>query len=66
MNDKRLIIQPKPPKGEDGYRVCSIRIKEQMLDRIEEVCAQTGYSRNKIIGLFISFALEHYSPQNAL
>lgn len=56
-----LIIHPKRPKGEDGYKTFSIRIKEETVSRIEDVSAQTGHTRNELIGMFLEYALEHCS-----
>ncbi len=54
-----LVIHPKRPKGEDGYKTFSIRIKEDTVSKIEEVSAQTGHTRNELIGIFLEYALEH-------
>lgn len=56
MNDK-LVIKPKL-KGDDGYRVFSVRIKEDVVDRIDAIVAETGRSRNELIGKFLEYALE--------
>lgn len=61
MNHDKLILTPKSPKGEDGYRNFSIRIKEQTVNNLEKICTQTGYSRNRIIEIFLEYALEHYA-----
>ena len=57
MKNESLIIRPKRPKGEDGYKVFSIRIKEDVVEKIDEIAAQTGHSRNELIGTFIEYAL---------
>lgn len=57
MENESLIIKPKRPKGEDGYKVFSIRIKEDVVEKIDEIAAQTGHSRNELIGTFIEYAL---------
>ncbi len=54
-----LVLHPKRPKGEDGYKTLSIRIKEGTVSKIEEVSAQTGHTRNELIGIFLEYALEH-------
>lgn len=41
-----LIIKPKRSKGEDDYKVFSIRIKEDVVKKIDEIADQTGHSRN--------------------
>ena len=61
MNQEKLIIYPKRPKGEDGYKTFSIRIKEETVERINEISARTDHSRNELIGIFLDYALEHCS-----
>ena len=56
METKPLIIRP---KGEDGYKTFSIRIKEETVERIDEIVQQTGRTRNELIGLFLNYAVEH-------
>lgn len=58
MKNDELIIKPKRPKGEDGYRLFSIRIKEELVDRIDKLSTETGRSRNELIGIFIEFAMD--------
>lgn len=58
MKDEKLVILPKRPKGEDGYKVFSIRIKEETVSRIDELASKTGRSRNELIGTFIEYALD--------
>ena len=58
MEPESLIIKPKRPKGEDGYKVFSIRIREELVERLDTISAQTGRSRNELIGTFIEFALD--------
>lgn len=58
MNNDNLVIKPKRPKGEDGYKVFSIRVNEDTVSKIEEMVNKTGRSRNEIIGLLLDFAME--------
>ncbi len=58
MKDDRLVIKPKRNKGEDGYKVFSIRIKEETVERIDEISAKTGRSRNELIGIFLEYAVD--------
>lgn len=59
MAEKDLIVKAKRPKGEDGHKVFSIRIKEETVARIDAISMQTGRSRNELIGKFLEYALEH-------
>ena len=58
MNNENLILRPKRAKGEDGYKTFSIRIKEELVEQINSISAQTGYSRNELIGKFLEYAVE--------
>ena len=56
---EKLIINRKPFKGEDGYKVFSIRIREETVERLEAIAKQTNRSRNELINLFIDFAIDN-------
>ena len=57
MENESLVIKPRRPKGDDGYKVFSIRIKEDIVARIDDISTQTGHSRNELISTFIEYAL---------
>ncbi len=59
MSENKLKITPKGPKGEDGYKIFSIRVRENTLAQIEKLAIESGRSRNELIGLFLEYALEH-------
>ena len=59
MKNDSLIVKPKRPKGEDGYKVFSVRIKEDTVAKIDAISMQTGRSRNELIGMFLDYAAEH-------
>lgn len=59
MSDARLVIKAKKMKGDDGYKTFSIRINEELVAQIDEISAQTGRSRNELIGIFLKFAVEN-------
>lgn len=48
MGKERLVIEPKR-KGDDGYRTFSIRIRQELVDRLESLSAASGHSRNELI-----------------
>lgn len=59
MEDDKLILKPKRVKGDDGYRVFSVRLKEEMIAELDTIVAQTGYSRNELIARFLQYALDN-------
>ncbi len=38
-------------KGEDGYKLISVRIREDTLSALDKMAAETRYSRNELINL---------------
>ena len=45
-------------KGEDGHKVVSVRMKDETIDRLNELSIQTNRSRNEIINLLLESALK--------
>ncbi len=58
MDNEKLILSPKRAKGEDGFKTFSIRIKEDLVEKINDISNKTGYSRNELIGKFLEYAVE--------
>ena len=46
-------------KGEDGYKVISVRIKEGVLNKIDNISEESRRSRNEIINILLDFAIEN-------
>lgn len=40
-------------KGEDGYKVISVRIKEGVLNKIDNISEESRRSRNEIINIIL-------------
>lgn len=57
MDNRNLVIHPKRAKGEDGYRTFSVRVKEDIVEQVNEIAAKTGRSRNELIGILLEYAL---------
>ena len=58
MDTEKLVIYPKREKGEDGYKTFSIRIKEELVGKINDVASRSGRSRNELIGIFLEYAVD--------
>ena len=65
MSSENLVITPKRPKGDDGYKVFSIRIKEELVARMDDIATRTGRSMNELIGTFIEYALDRCVVETA-
>ena len=58
MERDEFVLRPKRQKGEDGYRVFSVRLRERTVHRLENLASQSGRSRNEVIGLLLDYALD--------
>lgn len=64
MSDDKLVIRPKRIKGDDGYKTFSIRVREDLVEKIDEISAKTGRSRNELIGIFLEYAADRCTIEN--
>ena len=55
----KLLINIKHPKGEDGYKTFSVRLKNDIVEQLDQVSFNTGRSRNELIGMMLRFALDN-------
>lgn len=65
MAENKLRITPKPPKGEDGYKTFSIRIKNETAGRLDQLALYSGRSRNELIGILLEYAIENCEVANS-
>lgn len=56
---EKLIINKKSLKGEDGYKTFSIRIKDETVEKLEELSQKTNRSRNELINILIDYAIDN-------
>ena len=56
--EEKLIIKRKNLQGEDGYKTFSVRIKDDTVMKLDRLSAETGRSRNELIGTLLDFAID--------
>ena len=59
MPNKKLTITQKYPRGDDGYKTLSIRVKKEIIEGIDVISEKTERSRNELIGTLLEYALEN-------
>ena len=59
MAKKLQISRRSKLKGEDGYKVFSIRIKDETVKRLEEIAAETNRTRNELVNIMLEFGIEN-------
>lgn len=57
MSEKLQISKRPILKGEDGYKTFSIRVKDETLERLEKIAAETNRSRNEMINIMLDFGI---------
>lgn len=65
MAENKLRITPKLPKGEDGYKTFSIRIKNETAGRLDQLALYSGRSRNELIGILLEYTIENCEIANS-
>lgn len=54
-----LKISKRSLRGEDGHKTFSIRIKEETVEKLDALAAQTNRSRNDLINILLDYAVEN-------
>lgn len=44
-------------RGDDGYKVVSVRMKEELIEQLDSLSARANRSRNEIINLLLESAI---------
>lgn len=58
MAEEIRITKKLPRKGDDGYRIVSVRMKETLLERLDVLSAKSNRSRNELINLLLESAVD--------
>ena len=58
MNDLIRITKRRARKGDDGYKIVSVRMKDELIARLEALSAETHRSRNELINILLEAAVE--------
>lgn len=58
MEKEIKITKKAARRGDDGYKVVSVRMKEEMIERLDELSTRTNRSRNELINLLLDAAME--------
>ena len=45
-------------RGEDGYKIVSVRMKDELSSRLDELSVQSNRSRNELINLLLESAVD--------
>ena len=55
---KEIKITKKSPKrGEDGYKIVSVRMTDELVAKLDTLSAKTNRSRNELINILLNEAI---------
>ncbi|MBR1701116.1 MAG: ribbon-helix-helix protein, CopG family [Lachnospiraceae bacterium] len=60
MKNEPLVIKR---RGEDGSKIITIRIKEEILKSIDKIAAESNYSRNELICTILQHGVNNLEIQ---
>ncbi len=45
-------------RGDDGHKIVSVRMKDELIERLDLLSAETNRSRNELINMLLAAAIE--------
>ena len=57
MADEIRITKKTQKRGDDGYKVVSVRMKEEMLEKLDDLSTRSNRSRNELINILLDAAI---------
>lgn len=52
------ITKKSTKKGDDGFKIVSVRMRDETIEKLDEVSRKTNRSRNEVINILLESALE--------
>ena len=56
MSNEPLVIKR---RGEDGSKIITVRIKEDILAQLDKIASDSNYSRNELINIVLRHGVEN-------
>ena len=45
-------------RGDDGYKIVSVRMREELIEKLDDLSGRTNRSRNELINLLLESAVD--------
>lgn len=56
---KNKLVITKKLKGDDGHKTFSVRIKDETVERLDELAKRTNRSRNDLVNMLLDYAMDN-------
>lgn len=60
MSKEPLVIKK---RGEDGNKIITVRIKEDILKELDKIVGESNYSRNELINIILDYGVHNIEIQ---
>ncbi len=57
MSGEIRITKKTARKGDDGHKVVSVRMREELIEQLDSVASRSNRSRNEVINLLLESAI---------
>ncbi|HJI47568.1 MAG TPA: ribbon-helix-helix domain-containing protein [Oscillospiraceae bacterium] len=57
--DKKPVIKKRELRGDDGYKIFSIRIMEETSKKLDALSQETNRSRNELINIMLDWSIDN-------
>lgn len=64
MKQEIKITKKTQRRGDDGHKIVSVRMRDELIEKLDAVSALTDRSRNEVINLLLEAALEIVSIED--
>lgn len=54
---ENIMITKRNKKGEDGYKIVSVRMRDELIEKLDILSAETNRSRNELINILLNEAI---------
>ena len=58
MTDEIQIKRKTTRKGDDGYKIVSVRMKDELIEKLDRLSNESNRSRNELINLLLEAAAD--------
>ena len=58
MAEEIKIRKKTAKRGDDGYKIVSVRMKDELIERLDKLSDDTNRSRNELINMLLNAAMD--------
>ena len=58
MADEIRIKKKIPKRGDDGFKIVSVRMKDELIEKLDVLSENTNRSRNELINILLEAAVD--------